>query len=86
MLRGLFGWSRSVPSITCTCATLMKRILCIEVHYDDGREQPQRASSSAKQAEVAARAAAKAAACAALRSAGMKVTETTSSSRFDDHQ
>jgi hypothetical protein len=66
--------------------SLMKRIMCIEIRYDDGREQPQRASSSAKQAEVAARAAAKAAAGAALRSAGMNVTETSSSSRFDDHQ
>jgi hypothetical protein len=64
----------------------MKRIIRIEVHYDDGREQRQRAIPEAKQAEVAAKAAAKAAAEAALRSAGMKVTETSSSSTFDDRQ
>jgi hypothetical protein len=64
----------------------MKRIICIEIRFDDGREQRQRATPEAKQAEVAAKAAGKAAAEAALRSAGMKVTETSSSSTFDDRQ
>ena len=59
----------------------MKGITCIEIRFDDGREG-HRASREAKQAEAAA----KAAAGAALRSAGMKVTETSSSSTFDDPQ
>jgi hypothetical protein len=63
----------------------MKRIICIEIRFDDGREQRQRATPEAKQAEVAAKAAGKAAAEAALRPAGMKVIET-SSSTFDDRQ
>ena len=63
----------------------MKRIICIEIRFDDGREG-HRASREAKQAEVAAKAAAKAAAGAALRSAGMKVTATSSSSTFDDRR
>jgi hypothetical protein len=65
---------------------LVKRIICIEIRYDDDREQRRRASPDAKQAEVAAKAAAKAAAEAVIRSAGMKVTETSSSSTFDDRR
>jgi len=53
----------------------MKRIIRIEIRFDDGREERQRVRPEAKQEEVAA----KAAASAALRSAGMKVTETSSS-------
>jgi hypothetical protein len=64
----------------------MKRIICIEIRFDDGREQGQGASREAKQAEVAAKAAAKAAAEAVIRSAGMKVTATSSSSTFDDRR
>jgi hypothetical protein len=64
----------------------MKRIMRIEIRFDDGREQGHGPSPEAKQAEVAAKAAAKAAAAAALRSAGMKVTETSSRSTFDDRQ
>jgi hypothetical protein len=62
----------------------MKRIIRIEIRFDDGREG-HRASREAKQAEVAAKAAAKAAE-AVIRSAGLKVTETSSSSTFDDRQ
>jgi hypothetical protein len=50
----------------------MKRIICFEIRFDDGREG-HRASREAKQAEVAAKSAAKAAAEAVIRSAGMKV-------------
>ena len=64
----------------------MKRIISIEVHFDDGREQGQRASPEAKQAEIAAKAAAKAAASAVIRSAGFKVTEASSSSTFHDRR
>lgn len=64
----------------------MKRVLRIEIHFDDDREQGQSATREAKQAEVAAKAAAKAAAEAVIRSAGMKVTETSSSSTFDDRR
>ena len=62
----------------------MTRIICTEIRFDDGRKQRQRATPEAKQAEVAARAAATAAAVATLQSAGMKVTETSSSSTFND--
>jgi hypothetical protein len=64
----------------------MKRIICIEIRFDDGRAQGQRASRALKQAEIAAKAAAKAAASAVLRSAGFKVTETSSNSTFDDRE
>jgi hypothetical protein len=64
----------------------MKRIIRIEIRFDDGREQGHGRSPEAKQAENAAKAAAKAAATAALMSAGMKVTETSSSSDFDDRR
>ena len=63
----------------------MTRIICIEIRFDDGREG-HRASREAKQAEVAAKSAAKAAAEAVIRSAGMKVTATSSSSTFDDRR
>jgi hypothetical protein len=62
----------------------MKRIIRIEIRFDDGREGRQRATDEAKQAEIAAKVAAKDAASAILRSAGMDVTETSSSSTFDD--
>jgi hypothetical protein len=60
----------------------MKRIICIEIRFDDGRAQGQRTSRELKQAEIAARAAAS----AVLRSAGFKVTETSSNSTFDDRE
>lgn len=64
----------------------MKRVLRIEIRFEDGREQGHRPSPEAKQAEIAAKTAAKAAAEAVIRSAGMKVTETSSSSTFDDRR
>jgi hypothetical protein len=60
----------------------MKRIISIEVHFDDGHEQRQRASREAKQAEIAA----KAAASAVIRSSGFNVTDTSSSSTFEDRR
>jgi hypothetical protein len=62
----------------------MKRILCIEITFDDRSKQ--RAGIEASQAESAATAAAKAAATAVLMSSGFKVTSTSSSSRYDDRQ
>jgi len=59
----------------------MKRIICIEVRFDDGRERDRGPSRETKQAVMAA----KAAADAVIRSfPGMKVTETSSSSTIED--
>jgi hypothetical protein len=63
----------------------MKRIMRIEVRFDDGRERDRGPSRETKQAVMAAKAAAKAAADAVIRSfPGMKVTETSSSSMIDE--
>jgi hypothetical protein len=63
----------------------MKRIIRIEVRFEDGREQDRGPSRETKQAVMAAKAAAKAAADAVIRSfAGMKVTETSSSSTIEE--
>jgi hypothetical protein len=59
----------------------MKRIIRIEVRFEDGREQDRGPSRETKQAVMAA----KAAADAVIRSfAGMKVTETSSSSTIEE--
>jgi hypothetical protein len=63
----------------------MKRIMRIEVRFDDGRERDRGPSRETMQAVMAAKAAAKAAADAVIRSfPGMKVTETSSSSIIDE--
>ena len=59
----------------------MKRIIRIEVNFDDGRERDRGPSREAKQAVMAAEAAAD----AVIRAfAGMKVTETSSSSTIEE--
>lgn len=59
----------------------MKRIIRIEVRFDDGRERDRGPSRETKQAVMAA----KAAADAVIRSfPGMKVTETPSSSAIEE--
>jgi hypothetical protein len=58
----------------------MKRTIRIEIRFDDGCEQGDSPSREAKQAVIAAKAAAE----AALRSARMNVTETSSTSTIDD--
>jgi hypothetical protein len=64
---------------------VMKRIIRIEVRFDDGRERDHGLSCETKQAVMAAKAAAKAAADAVIRSfPGMTVTETSSSSAIEE--
>jgi hypothetical protein len=59
----------------------MKRIIHIEVNFDDGRERERGPSREAKQAIIAAKAAAE----AVIRSVpGLKVTETSSSSTIEE--
>ena len=58
----------------------MKRIIRIEVRFDDGHERDRGPSRETKQAVMAA----KAAAGAVIRSSGMKVTETSSSSTLEE--
>jgi hypothetical protein len=63
----------------------MKRIIRVEVRFDDGRERDRGPSREAKRAVMAAKAAAKAAADAVIRSfPGMNVTETSSSSTIEE--
>jgi hypothetical protein len=64
----------------------MKRVLCIEITFEDRRKQGERAGREASEAESAAKAAAKGAASAVLVSAGFKVTSTSSSSTYDERQ
>jgi hypothetical protein len=63
----------------------MKRIIRIEVRFDDGRERDRGPSREAKQALIAAKAAAKAAADAVIRPfPGLKVIETSSRSTIEE--
>jgi hypothetical protein len=62
----------------------MKRIIRIEVRFEDGRERGQSATPATRQATTAAKLAAKSAAMGVIQSMGMRVTETSSSSTAED--
>jgi hypothetical protein len=62
----------------------MKRIIRIEVRFEDGRDRPEGLSREERQAVIATKVAVKATAEAILRSFGMKVTATSSSSTIKD--
>jgi hypothetical protein len=62
----------------------MKRIIRIEVCFEDRGERGQRATPAARQATNAAKLAAKSAAVGVINSMGFRVTETSSSSTAED--